>query len=383
MPHKNAVSSRATQSLGQACLSPCPFFGLFVFRFDWIKSVCIRDNHFWKRRLGMYLASVAVFFGALTLLPRLAEAHMASSPEGPADLSSAWTLDPIVLAMFVVIAAGYAVGVGQLWRRAGIGRGIAPWKVASFAAGMASFFLAMVWPLDALGEVLFSAHMAQHIVLTAVVPPLLWLGRPVILVWSLPPRGRRVVGALLRARLLRKLWNWMTLPFPAFVIEALVLWGWHAPSAIEAALENGAIHAAMHFSFFMGGLLFWHALAHAGRRQGVGYAETAGLSFLTMMHTGLLGALLTFAPRPLYLGYGDSPLTWGLTPLEDQQIAGLIMWVICGMIYIVAGIVLLAAWIRQFERRHASVPSILSQYRPGISSAPLGGADRSPHSEQG
>ena len=175
----------------------------------------------------------------------------------------------------------------------------------------------------------------------------------------------------------------MTLPFPAFVIEALVLWGWHAPSAIEAALENGAIHAAMHFSFFMGGLLFWHALAHAGRRQGVGYAETAGLSFLTMMHTGLLGALLTFAPRPLYLGYGDSPLTWGLTPLEDQQIAGLIMWVICGMIYIVAGIVLLAAWIRQFERRHASVPSILSQYRPGISSAPLGGADRSPHSEQG
>ena len=336
------------------------------------------------RCLGSHLAGFALALGAMALSPRVAEAHATNPPDGSADLWSAWTLDQIVLAGFVTLVGGYTLAIVRLWRRAGIGRGIAPWEVASFSAGTAAFLLAMVWPLDALGEVLFSAHMAQHIVLTAVVPPLLWLGRPVILLWSLPRCLRRKIGALLQARPVRKFWIWAPLPLPAFVLEGAVLWGWHAPVAIEAALANEAIHAAMHLSFFVGGLLFWHALAHAGRRHGAGYAETAALSFLTMMHTGLLGALLTFAPRPLYLAYGDSPLAWGLTPLEDQQLAGLIMWVICGTIYIVAGVLLLAAWIRQVERRSASA-TFMSGYKPG---SPAFGVDRSnaaahPRSESG
>ncbi|MAU95484.1 MAG: hypothetical protein CMP81_06295 [Fulvimarina sp.] len=315
----------------------------------------------------------------MVLSPRFAEAHAANPPEGPADLWAAWTLDPIVLVGFVAIVAGYALGVGKLWRRAGAGRGIAPSGVASFTAGMAAFSVAMVWPLDALGEILFSAHMAQHIVLTAVVPPLLWLGRPVILLWSVPRQLRSHVGAWLRIRPVRTLWTWMTLPLPAFLLEGAILWGWHAPGAIAAALENEAVHAAMHLSFLVGGLLFWHALAHAGRRRGTGYAETAALSFLTMMHTGLLGALLTFTPRPLYLAYGDSPLAWGLTPLEDQQIAGIIMWVICGTIYIVAGVLLLAAWLGQIERQNVSAPSFLSEYESARPALRLARSDVRPY----
>ena len=254
-----------------------------------------------------------------------------------------------------MVAIGYGVGVHRLWRRAGYGRGVGRWQVASFAAGMVALVAALISPLDEFGEALFSAHMAQHIILTAVAPPFLLLGRPLVIIWSLPARARVAVGAWIRYGLLPGLWRWIARPVVAFIIEALVLWGWHAPGAIHAALENSFIHATMHLSFLMGGLLLWEALAHTGRRRAAGYPIAAALSFLTMLHTGVLGALLTFAPRPLYAVYGERPLAWGLTPLEDQQLAGLLMWVVCGMIYIVTALLFLAAWLNELERRNSAI----------------------------
>lgn len=289
----------------------------------------------------------------LALHPFPARAHVEIPPAGPDDLWAAWSLDPVVMIVLAGVAIAYAAGVRRLWSRAGPGRGATGWQVASFAAGMAVLAVALVSPLDGLGEALFSAHMAQHVVLTAVVPPLLLLGRPLVLIWALPQRGRAATGVWLRKGLLPRLWRWMALPLAAFLIEAAVLWGWHAPAAIHAALENELIHACMHLSFLLGGLLLWETLAHAGRRRTAGYAIAAAMSFLTMLHSGLLGALLTFAPRPFYTFYGDLPLSWGLTLLEDQQLAGLFMWVVCGMIYIGVALFLIGAWLRDLERRHS------------------------------
>lgn len=300
-------------------------------------------------------ASAAAAWSSLSTRPALA--HAESIPAGPEDLWSAWSLDPFLLAGFAAAFLAYGIGVGRLWQRAGPGRGVAYWEVASLTTGMAVFFLAMIWPLDALGEVLFSAHMTQHVVLTAVVPPLIWLGRPVAMLWILPAAARETAGGWVGASPVRRGLRWLTHPVPAFLLEAVVLWGWHAPAAIDLALRNEAVHWAMHASFLVAGMLFWRALAYAGRKRASACLETAVLSFLTMMHSGVLGALLTFAPRPLYLVYGDRPLAWGLTLLEDQQLAGLVMWVICGTIYIVAGVALLATWFRDLERQNPSAGS--------------------------
>lgn len=291
---------------------------------------------------------------APVLLPELARAHVGDPPVGPAELWTAWSLDPLVLIAMGGIALAYGSGVRRLWRRAGRGRGIAIWQVASFAAGLVVLAVALVSPLDGLGEALFSAHMGQHILLTAVAPPLLLLGRPLVLLWSFPIRIRAAAGAWLRTGPLSRAWRWVSHPVAAFAIEAAVLWGWHTPGAIHLALENELVHAGMHASFLVGGLLLWETLAHAGRRRTAGYAIAAASSFLTMLHTGMLGALLTFAPRPFYTSYGELPLAWGLTPLEDQQLAGLLMWVVCGMIYITVALALIGAWLHDLERRSSS-----------------------------
>lgn len=297
-------------------------------------------------------------YGAAALLavqPRPALAHAAGLPPAPDDLWAAWSLDPLMVLMLLSLGIAYGLGLCRLWRRAGRGRGVRHWQAVSFATGLAVLALALTSPLDGLGEALFSAHMAQHIILTAAVPPLLLLGKLLVLIWSLPNRARAAVGAWIRTGLLPRIWRWLARPKTGFVIEAAVLWGWHAPDAIHAALENGFVHASMHLSFLSGGLLLWEALAQTGPRRIGGYLVAAASSFLTMLHTGVLGALLTFAPRPLYTVYGERPLAWGLTPLEDQQLAGLLMWVVCGWIYMATALIMIGIWLTQLQNRSASI----------------------------
>ena len=294
------------------------------------------------------LALLAVVPAALAPVP--APAHE-GRPLAPHDLAAAWAADPAVLVLLLASAWLYARGVERLWRRGGVGGGIRRWQAACFAGGWVALFAAMASPLHPLGEALFSAHMVQHELLMVVAAPLLVLGRPLVpFVWALPVRWRRTAGRWAKAVPVRRTWRTLSAPFAAWLLHAAALWLWHLPGPYQAALAGGTVHALQHAGFLGTGLLFWWALVH-GREGRMGYGASVFYLFATAMHSGGLGALLTFAPQPWYSAYADAAAAWGLTPLEDQQLAGLVMWIPAGAAYAVAGLFLLAGWMREAERR--------------------------------
>jgi putative membrane protein len=249
------------------------------------------------------------------------------------------------LAALTGLLLAYAAGVVRLWRRAGPGRGgIGIAGALAFVGGWWILVVAVAPPLDGLAHARLSAHMTQHVLLVTLGAPLLALGRPALaLAWTLPgaPRrratrwGRRVLAAA----------------FIAGVSHAAALWLWHLPALYEAAVAHDATHALEHASLAGTAVLFWAALVDATRRSRLGAA--AGYVFATGLQCTLLGALLTVAPRPWYPHYVTTASASGLTAIEDQQLAGLVMWVPAGVVLAVAGLALVAAWLREAERRVA------------------------------
>ncbi|UEM19337.1 cytochrome c oxidase assembly protein [Skermanella mucosa] len=289
---------------------------------------------------------------ALLLLPEPAVAHGLTviPPEG---IWYAWSIDPLVLVPLALTHWLYGRGVTRMWTRAGAGRGVARWRAACFLAGEVTLVLALVWPFDAVGGTLFSAHMVQHMLLMVVAAPLLVLGAPLApMMRALPERWRP--GAAAAVRRLRP-GRFLTRPSVAAVIQGVALWAWHAPAPFQAALLDDAVHTAEHVTFMASAVLFWWSVLHAGRDGPNGYGAAAAWTLVTVLHGGMLGALLTFARVPLYPAYGDSASLWGLTALEDQQLAGLIMWVPTGIIHLGAGLWLIGAWLSAVSRRNANV----------------------------
>lgn len=221
-------------------------------------------------------------------------------------------------------------------------------RATSFAAGWAVLGLALVWPLDAFGEWLLSAHMAQHMLLAAVAAPLLVVGmaRP-ISVAALPRRWVRAAATPVRRLRDLRIWQTAFAPTAATALQAAVMWGWHAPPAMQAALQSDLVHYAMHASFLLAGWLFWSAVLRSRRDREIG--EAAGVIGLvaTMVQMGLLGALLTFAEDPRYPHYLVHAPQAGVSALADQQLAGLIMWVPAAVPYCLGGVALAAVWLRR------------------------------------
>lgn len=262
---------------------------------------------------------------------------------GAAAASWPWTFEPWVVVPLAASLALYVAGVRRLWRRAGTGRGIGGRQAACFAAGWLVLALALTSPIDTLGGVLFSAHMVQHEVLMVVAAPLFVMSRPLeAWTWALPAAWRQPLAGAGRLRPVAAAWRAITAPLGAWTLHAVALWGWHIPWLFEAALTNEWVHGLQHASFLGTALLFWWSVLGRGARRpdAVGIASL----FTTMLHTGALGALLTFAPHPWYAHYAETA-TLGLGPLEDQQLGGLVMWVPGGLAYLVAGLAIVAAWL--------------------------------------
>ncbi|HET6468566.1 MAG TPA: cytochrome c oxidase assembly protein [Geminicoccaceae bacterium] len=265
-----------------------------------------------------------------------------------------WNLAPTVLVPLVLTAAVYARGVRGFWARAGAGRGATRAQVALMAAGLACLGVALVTPLDALGAELASAHMVQHLVLIQLAAPLLVAAAPLpALLVGLPAGWGPALGRWWTARTrLRGFWRLADGLVAAAVLHAAALWFWHAPGPYQAALAHELLHDLEHLSFFLTSLLLWWCcLRPTARAAEAGAALVALLA--TMVHSGLLGALMTFAPTVWYPAYGDRAEAWGLSPLEDQTLAGLIMWVPGGLLYLLAVILIVARWLVALEGRRA------------------------------
>jgi putative membrane protein len=260
----------------------------------------------------------------------------------------------LVLVVLTAVAVGwYGLGVRRLWRHAGVGHGVRVWQVGCYAAGVAFLLLALVSRLDALADVLFSAHMSQHELLMLVAAPLVVLGKPFVAgAWALPDGARERVLGWTRASHLPGAWRLATHPLLVLVVHAVVLWVWHVPALFEAALASESVHALQHLMFFVTAALFWWALVE-GRYGRVGYGVSVVYVFATALHTGLLGVLATVARGTWYPTHAARTAAAGGDALADQELAGLIMWVPAGVIFTAIGLAHFAAWLGESERRVA------------------------------
>ena len=263
-----------------------------------------------------------------------------------------WTFEPWEIGSLVFSAGLYAAGLLRLWMRAGIGRGVRLAQATAFFLGLLAIVVALVSPLDALSESLFSAHMIEHELLMIVAAPLLVLGRP-LAVWvcAIPESWRREIGGFFHRPAWRGPWLVFTGAWCAWVLHALALWLWHVPAFFEAALENDAVHAFQHICFLGTALVFWWSVLGGAARRARGIALLS--IFTTMVHTSILGALLTLSNTVWYRSYAVSSPTWGLTGLEDQQLGGIIMWVPASLVYVVCGLLLSYRWLSTSPGTHS------------------------------
>jgi putative membrane protein len=249
----------------------------------------------------------------------------------------------------------YLAGLIRVWRSAAYGRGITAFEAVAFGAGWIAIAVALSPPMDEWSDRWIVAHMMQHELLMVVAAPLIAAGAPLIaLLWAVPSRLRRPILASVRRRPIRAAWGALTSPLAVFLLHAIALWVWHLPVLYDYALEHEAAHALQHLCFFGTAALFWWGIAH-GRYGRVEYGAAVIYVFATAVHGGVLGALLTFSPRVWYTPYiAHHPP--GFTPIEDQQLAGLLMWVPGGVILAVGGLALFAAWLRESDRRTSFKP---------------------------
>jgi putative membrane protein len=292
----------------------------------------------------------ALFAPAATL------AHGPDAVVGPGAVWRAWNLDPVILAGLALLAWLHLRGVRQL-RERGADRVLPRWRTAAFAAGWLALAVALVSPLDALGETLFAAHMVQHLLLLLAAPMLLLAGRPLATgVWGLPTRARRVVGQALTSAPGRRARALAASVAAVVALHSIAIWIWHAPALYELALRSRAAHYAEHASFFLTALLFWAMVARsrAGHASGAGVAVLA--VFALALQGGALGMLLTFAATAWYPAHEAGAAAWGMTGLEDQRVAGVLMWIPPGVVYTAAALWTMAAWLGGMDRRWRPAP---------------------------
>lgn len=273
-------------------------------------------------------------------------------PPVPETIWTAWNLAPTLLVSLLGAAVLYARAVAILWRRAGAGRGVDFRRVVAFGLGLVILFVALISPLDALSEALLSAHMVQHLLLIVVAAPLLVVGAPPLaLMWALPrPLRLHLPRWWHQNDLLQQGWGIVSHPLAVWVLHAAALSLWHLPRFYQAALLNEAVHVAEHATFLAVGFLFWWTIAYNDRFSvGVG----ALLIFTTALFGGFIGALLTFSTQLWYPVYTVHAYAWGTTPLEDQQLAGVLMWWAGGLLYVAAAILLLGRWFYRQEKAEA------------------------------
>ncbi len=255
------------------------------------------------------------------------------------DHGLGWTLTPLVIIPLALTALLYAIGASRLRHRSTLGRARLQRDALLFAAGWLPMAGALVSPLHEGGERSFTLHMIEHEILMLVAALLLVAARPgAALLWAFPAAARLGLAPTGRWGI----WRVLADPIVATLIQATAIIAWHMPWLFELALRSEGWHIVQHLSFIGSALLFWWAMLH--HRSGrAGHLVSAFCLFVTSMIGGGLGALMTFASSPWYEYYaqlGMNPI--GLSPQEDQQLAGLLMWIPSGLFHLAAALWFLA-----------------------------------------
>jgi putative membrane protein len=269
-------------------------------------------------------------------------AGLATSDAVAHSSSAAYTLDAWVLTPLLLSSAWFVVGAARLAKRSRLPvhtRRAWGW----FGLGWLVLAGALISPLHAAGERSFAAHMLEHELLMLVAAPLLVLGRPVgVFLWALPHRTRLGLHNWTQGKHYRGVWGAVSSAPVATALQLAALWLWHAPHLFELALRSEGWHIAQHVSFLATALLFWHALLRQPR-PGVNVA----CLFVTALATGALGGLMALSDSPWYDAYALLGMTpYGLTPAEDQQLAGLLMWIPGGAVHAIVALVLVQRLLR-------------------------------------
>ena len=226
-------------------------------------------------------------------------------PPAPQDLALRWNLDPVLIAALLALLGLYLWSARAQWRSG---------RTAAFCAGWAVGALALISPLCALSVSLFGARIGQHMLLTLIAAPLLAGGLR-------PARGPRH-------------------PLAAALAFLLLLWFWHAPAPYAATFGSTAVYWAMHLSLIGSAVWLWHDLL-----TGPPAFARLGAAAISMLQMGFLGALLTLAPHALYGPHQLTTAAWGLTPLQDQQLGGALMWAPGGLAFLAVTLLIARRWL--------------------------------------
>ena len=277
------------------------------------------------------------------LWPTAALAHAGDANE------AGWTFTPILVVPLLLSGGLWAIGFSRRWRRSDLGRPALKREAAYFVSGWLVLTLAIVSPLHEAGERSFTAHMLEHEILMMLAAPLLALAHPLpTMLWGAAQPWRAWIGALTAATL--GFWRWLASPVVATLLQAAALWLWHAPALFNLALIYDGWHITQHLSFIFTALIFWGAMLD--KRRDIG--SRALCLFLTSIVSGVLGAMMSFSESPWYAPYAALGLTpQGLTPAQDQQLAGLLMWVPGGFVHAAAALLLIAPMLRSEARSDA------------------------------
>lgn len=249
-------------------------------------------------------------------------------------LLTEWTLDPSLLLGIALFVGLYWYAVGPWRERHNLGPPISRGRWVLFGCTVVTLIVALVSPLDTLGDAyLFSAHMVQHLLLATVWPPLLLL--------SLPPW---LVEALLRWRPLREVWSVVTLPVLALLLFNGALYFWHIPYFYDLTLQSEPVHITEHLTFMVFGVCNWWPILAPDRAQRLTYPFQVLYLVLDAMLMMVLGIIFTFVPSVIYTPYLAAPRLWGISHLEDQQLGGLIMWYPGNLPYVVWMVIAFYRW---------------------------------------
>ncbi len=288
---------------------------------------------------------VAIGMAALAVLPTIVHAHGGIEPGD--NIWAAWPTNPLPSLALFVVAYLYVNGFSR-WPNPS--HPIKFWQRACFFAGLLTIFLALQSPIDTLAEHQFSIHQLQHLLLRMIGPVLVLAGAPMtpmlrgLPLWAL----QGIVRPLTRSPQMQRIYDIFTNPIVTTVVFLGALYLWQVPPLHDGAVRNDLVHEAMHLSLLASGFLFWWVVIDPKpHRSRLHYGLRILYLGLIVIPNTLLGAGITFNPNLIYESYYEFPQPLGMAPLTDQQLGGLLLWVVGDMMSIITAGVVMIMWYQK------------------------------------